>query len=127
MSANVTPCTEEIRSQIFNPCVCAPRLHIIRVQALALVLYKVYGRGANRPISGIDQRIAHFHALASSRICAIIRGVMPAEYGPFNYTTVEAARIPWRQVAAAITDMLVVVDAAGHTVFFNAPLEQALA
>ncbi len=37
------------------------------------------------------------------------------------------ARIPWRQVAVAITDMLAVVDAAGHTVFFNTPLEQALA
>jgi signal transduction histidine kinase len=29
-------------------------------------------------------------------------------------------------VAAAITDLLAVVDAAGHTVFFNGPLEEAL-
>src|SRR4051812_36907552 len=44
-----------------------------------------------------------------------------------DYTVGEAARIPWRQVAAAITDLLVVVDAVGHTVFFNEPLEEALA
>jgi signal transduction histidine kinase len=46
---------------------------------------------------------------------------------PYTYTTSEAARIPWRQVAAAFPDMLVVVDAEGHTIFFNMSLAEALA
>jgi signal transduction histidine kinase len=46
---------------------------------------------------------------------------------PLDYTTSEAARIPWRQVAAAFPDMLVVVDADGHSIFFNSSLEEALA
>ena len=52
--------------------------------------------------------------------------MLTSDFTQPGYTTSEAARIPWRQVAAAITDMLAVVDAAGHTVFFNGPLEAAL-
>ncbi len=53
--------------------------------------------------------------------------MLVSDFAHSNYTAGEVARIPWRQVTAAITDMLAVVDAAGHTVFFNMPLEQALA
>ena len=60
------------------------------------------------------------------RADTIINTVLLSDFPPADFTTSEAARIPWRQVAAAITDLLAVVDAAGHTVFFNAPLEQAL-